>query len=413
MPATGEEPDVDLTETGGAPPNAETIESADIAAKIAAMLDEDVDNSCRGRLEATMDNPASPASIFVMLTIVFAIACFMLESVEEYTVTPFQIKFWEWAEHVCVVVFTMELSVKYYIAKFNPRFFCDIMVIVDIAAVAPWYIGWIIPGDAVDLSFLRAVRLLRVIRAVKLGNSSAGVKVFVVALKKSVPQLASMLFFMLVACIIFASLEFSFEKMDETSMFTSIPSTIWWCIVTMTTVGYGDSYPVTVWGKLVAIVAMLSGILIFALPITVIGSNYESAYRLEVMTRLILDWKAEVKTKCKEEAKYTNWSCQDVVTIAKEASKNWTRDHAILLAWVENMWATIAETKHSDISYIELQQLLDDVYDAIENATDFDPPTPADEAATNLAEIDNRVNDIDKELQAQREMLDKILKKIG
>lgn len=218
---------------------------------------------------------------------------------------------------------------------------------------------------------------------------------------------------MLVACIIFASLEFSFEKMDETSMFTSIPSTIWWCIVTMTTVGYGDSYPVTVWGKLVAIVAMLSGILIFALPITVIGSNYESAYRLEVMTRLILDWKAEVKTKCKEEAKYTNWSCQDVVTIAKEASKNWTRDHAILLAWVENMWATIAETKHSDISYIELQQLLDDVYDAIENATDFDPPTPADEAATNLAEIDNRVNDIDKELQAQREMLDKILKKIG
>jgi len=206
--------------------------------------------------------------------------------------------------------------------------------------------------------------------------------------------------------------EFSFEKSDPDCHFTSIPSTIWWCIVTMTTVGYGDSYPVTFMGKIVAIGAMLSGILIFALPITVIGSNYESAYRLEVMTRLIIDWKVEVKKRCKAESKFI-WGVQDVIAMAKEITTNWTRDHAILLAWVENMWTALSKEKHADINYAELQQLLDDVYEAIENATDFDPPSAADEAALNLAEIDDRVHAIETELASQRELLEKIVKKLG
>ena len=68
----------------------------------------------------------------------------------------------------------------------------------------------------------------------------------------------------------------------QKSHFRSIPATTWWCIVTMTTVGYGDMYPVTVFGKVIAVPTMLAGILIFALPITVIGSNYETAYHNEV-----------------------------------------------------------------------------------------------------------------------------------
>jgi hypothetical protein len=72
------------------------------------------------------------------------------------------------------------------------------------------------------------------------------------------------------------------ECLSQKQKFSSIPATMWWCIVTMTTVGYGDMYPTTGIGKIIAVPTMLAGILIFALPITVIGSNYETAYHNEV-----------------------------------------------------------------------------------------------------------------------------------
>ena len=102
-------------------------------------------------------------------------------------------------------------------------------------------------------------------------------------------------FFMMIAMIVFSSMmyyaefgctEASPSEDDECftqkQKFSSIPATMWWCIVTMTTVGYGDMYPTTGIGKIIAVPTMLAGILIFALPITVIGSNYETAYHNEV-----------------------------------------------------------------------------------------------------------------------------------
>ena len=77
------------------------------------------------------------------------------------------------------------------------------------------------------------------------------------------------------------------ECFIQKQKFSSIPATMWWCIVTMTTVGYGDMYPTTGIGKIIAVPTMLAGILIFALPITVIGSNYETAYHNEVRSRVV------------------------------------------------------------------------------------------------------------------------------
>ena len=108
-------------------------------------------------------------------------------------------------------------------------------------------------------------------------------------------QLVAIFFFMMIAMIVFSSMmyyaEFGCtedannpddECFTQKQKFSSIPATMWWCIVTMTTVGYGDMYPTTGIGKIIAVPTMLAGILIFALPITVIGSNYETAYHNEV-----------------------------------------------------------------------------------------------------------------------------------
>ena len=69
-----------------------------------------------------------------------------------------------------------------------------------------------------------------------------------------------------------------FVCVSQVSPFESIPATMWWCLVTMTTVGYGDMYPIRWYGRMLGMVVMLSGILVIALPITVIGSNFAEVY---------------------------------------------------------------------------------------------------------------------------------------
>jgi hypothetical protein len=106
------------------------------------------------------------------------------------------------------------------------------------------------------------------------------------------PQLAMLVFFVGMSLIVFATLMFQAEmgEWDEhrkqfvredggASPYESIPRTMWWCIVTMTTVGYGDDYPITVWGQLVAIVTMFAGLILLSLPITIIGANFDELYR--------------------------------------------------------------------------------------------------------------------------------------
>jgi len=104
------------------------------------------------------------------------------------------------------------------------------------------------------------------------------------ALQVSMQPLAVLTFFVFIAVIIFSSLMFYIEKDSEEvtgspSLFTSIPVTIWWCVVTMTTVGYGDMAPETTVGKTLGIGVMLSGVLLLALPITVIGANFTKSLR--------------------------------------------------------------------------------------------------------------------------------------
>merc|ERR1712196_717474 len=103
-----------------------------------------------------------------------------------------------------------------------------------------------------------------------------------------------MIFMLLIAVTLFSAFEYFFEmgtKNDSTgkymidaygveqeSLFTSIPATMWWCVVTLMTVGYGDMYPYTPLGKVVGIIAMICAILILALPISVIGANFSQAW---------------------------------------------------------------------------------------------------------------------------------------
>jgi hypothetical protein len=133
-------------------------------------------------------------------------------------------------------------------------------------------------GNGVDgLELVRILRLFRVFRIFKLGKHSAGLQIFAMALKRSQRILIQLFVFVVTVSTVFSAVIYYLEfKQTDTSFqqFDSIPRCMWWAVVTMTTVGYGDMVPFTVGGKLVGIVCALSGILVISLPIPVFVKNF-------------------------------------------------------------------------------------------------------------------------------------------
>ncbi|EYC03531.1 hypothetical protein Y032_0093g2642 [Ancylostoma ceylanicum] len=124
------------------------------------------------------------------------------------------------------------------------------------------------------LLVVRVLRVLRVVRILKLGRYSSGMRTFALTLRSSARQLGMMGMVLSTGVVFFSTLLYFVEKDEEDTPFTSIPAAFWWAIVTMTTVGYGDYVPVTIPGKLIASGAIISGVLVLALPITIIVDNF-------------------------------------------------------------------------------------------------------------------------------------------
>ena len=189
-----------------------------------------------------------------------------------------------WIELVCVVLFTVDYAARILTCPKVRRFVFDPMNLVDLAAILPFWIMFSPPGgdSGGGFGFVRVIRLVRVFRVFKLGRYSVGLQMFGGALKGSVQPLGILIFVMSINMIILSSIvhicELGMPEGERSDhhmrCFGTISRTFWWAMVTMTTVGYGDCYPISGGGKVFSVIAMLSGVLILALPITVIGSNF-------------------------------------------------------------------------------------------------------------------------------------------
>ncbi|VDO38726.1 unnamed protein product [Brugia timori] len=137
-------------------------------------------------------------------------------------------------------------------------------------------------GDFRGLAMvMRVVRVMRVARIFKLARYSSGLKSFGITVKTSLPELSMLTLFLFTTVIFFSTLMYFAERDEPNTKFKSIPHAGWWCIVTMTTVGYGDYYPETLFGKLIASCASISGVLVLAFPITMIVENFSRNYDSE------------------------------------------------------------------------------------------------------------------------------------
>ncbi|XP_060628725.1 A-type voltage-gated potassium channel KCND3 isoform X2 [Anolis sagrei] len=178
----------------------------------------------------------------------------------------------------CVMIFTVEYLMRLFAAPSRYRFIRSVMSIIDVVAIMPYYIGLVMTDNEDVSGAFVTLRVFRVFRIFKFSRHSQGLRILGYTLKSCASELGFLLFSLTMAIIIFATVMFYAEKGSSSSKFTSIPASFWYTIVTMTTLGYGDMVPKTIAGKIFGSICSLSGVLVIALPVPVIVSNFSRIY---------------------------------------------------------------------------------------------------------------------------------------
>ncbi|XP_046730243.1 potassium voltage-gated channel subfamily D member 2 isoform X1 [Silurus meridionalis] len=178
----------------------------------------------------------------------------------------------------CVMIFTVEYLLRLIAAPSRYKFVKSVMSIIDVVAIMPYYIGLVMTDNEDVSGAFVTLRVFRVFRIFKFSRHSAGLRILGYTLKSCASELGFLLFSLTMAIIIFATVMFYAEKGSTASKFTSIPAAFWYTIVTMTTLGYGDMVPKTIIGKIFGSICSLSGVLVIALPVPVIVSNFSRIY---------------------------------------------------------------------------------------------------------------------------------------
>ena len=230
---------------------------------------------------------ATGISIFMQLLIFISSVIFIVETLEVFreermAETVHNMKVVEW---MCVVMFTIEYGIRMAVCTKRPgkdkgfvSYATQFMNLVDFCAIAPAYVELFLQGEGGGFAVLRILRLARIFRVIKVGTFKENLDLVVEALRRSKSGLLLLVYLVLIFMVIMSSILYMVEETDPNTSFSDIPSTFWCTIVTMTSVGYGDMYPVSDMGRAVGSVIMLSGILTLAVPITLIGNNFQDVW---------------------------------------------------------------------------------------------------------------------------------------
>ncbi|NOT51565.1 MAG: ion transporter [Chitinophagaceae bacterium] len=230
-------------------------------------------------------------NVFIISLIILNVIVVMLETVRSLYLQYGDI-FYSF-DVISVIIFTVEYVLRVWSSNHEEKYKHSVwgrlkyMVswggLIDLVAILPFYIHLFLPLVDVDLRMLRLLRVLRLFRLTAYTKPAQMIaNVFRKRYKELIVAFILAGFLIIISsCIIyFAEHRHPAPGLDH-SLFTSIPRTIWWSVVTLTTTGYGDMYPITNLGKGLASVIMLTGIAFFALPAGIITAGFIDEFRAE------------------------------------------------------------------------------------------------------------------------------------
>jgi voltage-gated potassium channel len=210
--------------------------------------------------------------VILLIAILASILFVMLESVQ--SIDEKYGPFLDVAEWVITILFSLEYVLRIVTVKKPWKYIFSFYGIIDLLSTIPKYVSLILI-DSHNLAVLRALRLLRIFRILKIARYIGASNRLLLALRSSRAKIAVFLLFVLILCIILGTIMYMIEGAENG--FTSIPRSVYWAIVTLTTVGYGDIAPVTALGQLIASAIMILGYAIIAIPTGIVGSEMMNA----------------------------------------------------------------------------------------------------------------------------------------
>ena len=237
-----------------------------------------------------VENPNEDSKIgniferFIVILILANVVAIVLESFEEFEL-EYHIYF-RIFEFFSVTIFTIEYSSRVLTVQYRYKdksyfgalmsYMLSPMAIVDLLAILPFYIPLV---DTFDLRFLRLMRLMRLLRVLKLARYSQSHQLVADVLKEKKEELGMTIFVTMVFLLISSALMYFIENDVQPEAFPNIFAAFWWAVATLTTVGYGDVYPVTGWGKFISGIIALLGIGLIAMPTGILSAAF--IYRLD------------------------------------------------------------------------------------------------------------------------------------
>jgi voltage-gated potassium channel len=231
-------------------------------------------------LEPTISrSPAARAVEWLLIVLIFFnIVAILLESVKE--INEIYHPFFKSLEDFSVTIFSIEYVLRVWTSIENPKYrgkrsayIFSGMAIIDLLSILPFFIDLIVPLLVLDLRALRIVRLLRLMRMLKIARYLKAMNIMQSVFRERKEQIMVSVMFILFLLVIVSTLMFYVENEAQPEKFSSIPATMWWGIETLTTVGYGDMIPVTIYGRIFGGMIAILGIGLFALPAGIFSSG--------------------------------------------------------------------------------------------------------------------------------------------
>ncbi len=226
------------------------------------------------------DTPAGKAfDVGLLIAILFSVLAVMLESVENINTNYGAVlRSLEW---IFTILFTVEYLLRVFIVEKSWRYIFSFLGLIDLLSIIPTYLSIIVTGGQ-SLLVIRTIRLLRVFRIFKLARYIGEANVLLIALKASRPKIIVFLGGVLTLAVIMGTIMYLVEGHE--AGFHSIPRSIYWAIVTLTTVGYGDIVPTTVVGQFIATAIMIMGYGIIAVPTGIVSVELAKAQKKKFST---------------------------------------------------------------------------------------------------------------------------------